>query len=570
MNNIPLIATIKKIADNLLFLKKAYASYKIQILILAGIGFASGLLEGIGVNVLIPLFSLMAGASAEGGNFITKAIENSFSYLKIDFAVKYLLILIAVLFIVKAVLIFLGKYTQNLISTKYNERMRNVLFKETLEAEWRYLMNQKVGYFSTVLMIETQATARLLGTINAVVLAVTTILVYVVTASIISWQATLATFGFGIALIVGSKPFIDGARRAALENLQTVKAAMHFINETTLGAKSIKASLSAPYLEKRAAEYFKKISAFVLRKFVYKSILGSSIQPISVIFIGIIFALLYKLPGFNIGSFVVLVYLIQRIFTYIHELDANVHSMNEDIPYLRSVLKYLEKTKLHKEKSDAYSPFVFNTALELRDVSFAFHEKHPLLTGINVRISKNETVGIIGPSGSGKTTMVDLILRLLEPKTGTILIDGKNIKDISLKEWRRNVSYVSQDIFMANDTILNNIAFYNPFVTEENIKEAARQANIYDFIATLPNGFLTEVGERGLRLSAGQRQRIVIARELVRKPQILILDEATSALDNESERAIQTAIEHLRKDTTVVIVAHRLSTVFNCDTVFVL
>ncbi len=565
-----LIAFIKKVIDTLSFLKKAYAPYKTQILILAGIGFASGLLEGIGVNVLIPLFSLIAGNSAEGSNFITKAIENSFSYLKIDFAVKYLLILIAVLFIIKAILIFLGKYTQNFISTKHSEKMRNVLFKETLEAEWRYLMNQKVGYFSTVLMIETQATARLLGTINAVVLTMTTISVYVAMAMIISWQATLATFGFGIALIIGSKSFIDGARRAALENLQVVKSAMHFINETTIGAKSIKASLSAPFLEQHAAEYFKKISALVLRKFAYKSILGSSIQPISVIFIGAIFALLYKSHGFNIGSFVVLVYLIQRIFTYIHQLDSDIHNINEDIPYLRSVVKYREKTFAHKEKCDASSPFVFNTMFELQDVSFSFHEKRPLLSGVNLCIKKNAMVGIIGPSGSGKTTMVDLMLRLLEPQTGAILIDGKNTRDISLKEWRHNVGYVSQDIYMANDTILNNIAFYNPFVTEEQIKEAARQANIYDFITTLPNGFLTEVGERGVRLSAGQRQRVAIAREFVRKPQILILDEATSALDNESERAIQIAIEELRKDVTVIIVAHRLSTLFNCDTVFTL
>lgn len=564
------VVFVKKIIDTLSFLKKAYSPYKTQILILAIVGFVSGLLEGIGVNALIPFFSLIGGQSMEGTNFITKAIESSFQYLKIDFAIKYLLIFIALLFIIKALLIFAGKYMQNLISTKYNEQTRNILFKETMEAEWPYLMNQKVGYFSTVLMTETQATARLLGTISAVVLTETTLLVYVVLAMIISWKATLVTFGFGIALIAGSKLFIDGARMMTLENLQAVKSITHFVNEVTIGAKSIKASLSSPYLEKRAAEYFENLSKLSLRKFVYKSILGSSIQPISVIFIGVIFALLYKSPGFNIGSFIVLVYLIQRIFTQIYQLDSDIHNVNEGIPYLRSVLKYEEKTRAHKEKSDALSPFIFNTAFELRDVSFAFHKKQPLLTGVNLRINKNEMVGIIGPSGSGKTTMVDLILRLLEPQAGAILIDGKNIRGISLLEWRRNVSYVSQDIYIANDTILNNIAFYNPFVTEEKIKEAARQANIYDFITTLPNGFLTEVGERGLRLSAGQRQRIVIARELVRRPQILILDEATSALDNESERAIQDAIEQLRKNTTVVIVAHRLSTVFNCDTVFAL
>ena len=165
---------------------------------------------------------------------------------------------------------------------------------------------------------------------------------------------------------------------------------------------------------------------------------------------------------------------------------------------------------------------------------------------------------------------MDLILRLFAPTAGEILIDGGNIAEINLKEWRQNIGYVSQDIFLLNDTIANNIKFYNETISEAAIREAARLANIEDFINECPNKFETEIGERGVMLSAGQRQRIIIARILARQPKFLIFDEATSALDNESEAQIQKVLQNLRGKITVLIVAHRLSTVLDADQLLVL
>ena len=179
-------------------------------------------------------------------------------------------------------------------------------------------------------------------------------------------------------------------------------------------------------------------------------------------------------------------------------------------------------------------------------------------------------VGLIGPSGAGKTTIVDLLLRLFRPNSGELLIDGANIDELDKKSWHKNIGYVSQDIFLLNDTIENNIRFYNNALNHKDIVEATRSANIYDFIETLPDKFQTLVGERGIQLSGGQRQRIVLARILARKPSILVLDEATSALDNESEHKIQEAIKGLRGKLTILIVAHRLSTVMHEDKIAVL
>jgi ABC-type multidrug transport system fused ATPase/permease subunit len=179
-------------------------------------------------------------------------------------------------------------------------------------------------------------------------------------------------------------------------------------------------------------------------------------------------------------------------------------------------------------------------------------------------------VGIIGPSGAGKTTLVDLILRLFRPVQGRIFVDGRDVSEVNLEEWRTVIGYVSQDMFLLNDSIENNIRFYNHRLSMAAIEKAAKMANIYDFIVSCPGKFDSVIGDRGIMLSAGQRQRIIIARVLARQPKFLILDEATSALDNEAEKEIQTVIENLKGKITVLVIAHRLSTVINADRLMVL
>ena len=175
-----------------------------------------------------------------------------------------------------------------------------------------------------------------------------------------------------------------------------------------------------------------------------------------------------------------------------------------------------------------------------------------------------------GELGAGKTTLADLILRLFLPSSGEILLDGKNIQNIKLDSWRKNIGYVAQDIFLKNDTIENNIRFYDPDIPEADIVDAAKMAQCSDFINALPKGFKSKVGERGALLSGGQRQRIALARTIARRPQLLILDEATSSIDNQSEILIKKAIETLRGKMTIIIIAHRLSTIMDADKLFYL
>ena len=196
-----------------------------------------------------------------------------------------------------------------------------------------------------------------------------------------------------------------------------------------------------------------------------------------------------------------------------------------------------------------------------------------MLSDISLSIISNTTVGLVGTTGSGKTTVVDIILGLLEPQKGTLEVDEKVINKYNIRAWQSSIGYVPQHIYISDDTIASNIAFgINPEdINQEAVEKASKIANLHEFVINeLPEKYHTSIGERGVRLSGGQRQRIGIARALYHEPKVLVLDEATSALDNLTEEAVMDAINNLGNNITIILIAHRLSTVKNCDTIFLL
>ena len=205
------------------------------------------------------------------------------------------------------------------------------------------------------------------------------------------------------------------------------------------------------------------------------------------------------------------------------------------------------------------------------DVSFRYNDNaHRVLKHINLDIEAGSYIALVGSSGAGKTTLCNLIPRFYEVSGGKILIDGHDIRDMKLKSLRDNIGMVQQDVYLFAGTIYDNIKYGRPEATKEEVIEAAKEANAYDFIMSLPNGFDTDIGQRGIKLSGGQKQRLSIARVFLKNPPILIFDEATSALDNESEKIVQESMEKLAKNRTTLVIAHRLSTIRNAEKILVL
>ena len=222
------------------------------------------------------------------------------------------------------------------------------------------------------------------------------------------------------------------------------------------------------------------------------------------------------------------------------------------------------------EKPDAAVLEDVRGDIEYRDVSFAYNDKEQVLEHLNIRIPAGSTCALVGPSGGGKTTICSLLPRFYDVDGGSILVDGADVRDLTLRSLREAIGIVQQDVYIFAGTVLENIAYGKPGATQEEIEEAAKNANIHDFIMSLDDGYNTYVGERGTRLSGGQKQRIAIARVFLKNPPVLILDEATSALDNESEKHIQEALDRLSHGRTTVVIAHRLSTIRGAEKIIVI
>ena len=559
-----------RIIDAFRLFRQGYRGYKKQIIVLASLGFVSGILEGVGVNAIIPLFSFISDTTVEGTGFISRSIEWFFSALHIPYSLSTILIFIVVLFLIKAAALLWFNYINVIITTDYEQKTREELFRATMEASWPYLLKQKIGYLDQVLITDVTRGTALLRHLTGLILLGTNVLVYAVIALNISFLITTLTLVIGLVLFYIFKPMFYKARVIAREQAEINKEVSHLTSEHMLGAKIVKSSGKESFVIERARHYFERLRETSVRVNFLSSLNNNLVEPVGIIFIVVVFAISYRLPEFSFASFAVIIYLIQKIFSYTQVTQSRVQTISEFIPYLSIIIQYRDEAEKNHEKNTGTKPFLLKKELFFKDISFSYSPDRPAIDKISFSIKTGEMIGLIGPSGAGKTTLVDLILRLFKPGAGLILVDGVSADEISLESWRKKISYVSQEVFLLNDTVANNIRFYNPKLTDKEIMEAAKIANIYDFIMQLPNKMDTVVGERGVLLSGGQRQRVILARAIAAKPELLILDEATSALDNESELLIQKAIENLKGKITVLAIAHRLSTIINSDRLLIL
>jgi len=270
------------------------------------------------------------------------------------------------------------------------------------------------------------------------------------------------------------------------------------------------------------------------------------------------------------GNFVSFITALIMLYTPIKLLGNNAKNMQNALLALERVIKQLDAQPKIKDKPNAKTLKGLNNGIEFKNVKFEYKKNKPVLKGVSFKVQKGETFALVGNSGGGKSTIVNLIPRFYDIKSGNILIDETDVRDFTLKSLRDNISVVFQDNFLFSGTIRENIMLGNLKATEAQLKEAIKDSYLEDFIKSLEKGLDTNIGERGVLLSGGQKQRIGIARAFLKNAPILILDEATSALDNEAEKIVQQAIENLMKDRTVFVIAHRLTTVQNADRIAVI
>ena len=346
------------------------------------------------------------------------------------------------------------------------------------------------------------------------------------------------------------------------------------LEETIAGLRVIKgfnAQVHAEAVFEKHNEGFAPIQKRIYRRTDFASPL-SELLGVTVVMIILVFGgYLVLQPGSTLSAplFITYIALFAMIVNPAKNIGTAISNFRRGVAALDRIYEVLDADEVIENAENPLFINEFKESIEFDNVNFSYGTT-PVLQDINLRIKKGEVVALVGASGAGKSTLVDLLPRFYDVSSGTIKIDGNDIKRIDIEYLRSLFAIVSQEVVLFNDSVANNIAFGLENVQREQIEEAAKTANAYDFVAALSNGFDTAVGDRGLSLSGGQRQRLSIARAVLRNAPILILDEATSAMDTESEKLVQVALDRVMQNRTTLVIAHRLSTIRSADKIVVL
>ena len=399
------------------------------------------------------------------------------------------------------------------------------------------------------------------------------IVAYFITLLFISWQLTLFTLFF-VPIMGWLMGRLGRKLKQKSKKAQSLWSdTMSQVEETLGGLRIIKAFCAEEKMNKR----FDEINSSYRSNLMKVNIRQSSAHPMSEFLGTVMIVIVLWFGGVLVlndatitgPTFIYYLVILYSIINPLKEFSKASYNIPKGLASMERIDKILLAENTIKEVPNPKHIAAFEHQIEFRHVSFRYGEKW-VLRDINLVIPKGKTIAIVGQSGSGKSTLVDLIPRYYDVQDGEVLIDGINVKDLGIHDLRQLIGNVNQEAILFNDSFRNNISFGVEKATQEQIEEAARIANAYDFIVQSEQGFETNIGDRGGRLSGGQRQRVSIARAILKNPPILILDEATSALDTESERLVQDALERLMKTRTTVAIAHRLSTIRNADEICVL
>ncbi len=527
---------------------------------------------GIRVNELMPW---------SWDNIKDVATNNIYYYIQ-EFIIEYsatTALLVIGLFLAFMTLLKTGAY---FLSSAFMIPMRTGIVRDIRNAVYQKITSLPLGFFSEER--KGDIIARMTGDVGEIENSIMTsldmlfknpilIIAYFTTMLVISWQLTLFTllivpFMGWFMGIVGRK-----LKQNSLEAQNLWSDTMSQVEETLGGLRIIKAFCA----EGKMNDRFRKVND-AYRDLVIKvgmrqtlahpmsEFLGTVLIVIVLWFGGVLVLNNMTITGPTFIYYMVILY---SIINPLKEFSKAGYNIPKGLASMERVDKIMQAENNIKEVENPKHIASFEHEIEFRHVSFKYEQRW-ILRDINLVIKKGQTIALVGQSGGGKSTLVDLIPRYYDVQEGEVLIDGVNVKDLGIHDLRQLIGNVNQEAILFNDTFFNNIAFGVNGATKEQVEEAAKIANAYNFIMESEHQFDTSIGDRGGRLSGGQRQRVSIARAILKNPPILILDEATSALDTESERLVQDALERLMKTRTTVAIAHRLSTIKSADVIHVI
>jgi subfamily B ATP-binding cassette protein MsbA len=508
------------------------------------------------------LFPLLSPSAATADDPISRLIHSMLDTIGVEPTPASILPIIVLAFAVKGAFLFAAGAYQYFTSSQITRELRARLVEGTASVEYSHLLGKSSGRLMNTFVYFSKLIPRAVN-----------ILIFAVIIAAMSWAvaALVVAAGLGILLVLRIPSRIS--YEMSQEMTEETGRLSSLLVQTIQGAKYLASTASFRQLTPRILDATRKLARAEYRIGAYHSLAVALAQPLGVALLAGVLYYQAEVAGDLAPAFVLILYL-YRILTEFFSLQAEWQTFNAYTGGLELVRTTASELQLHRERQGTVPYRPLAQAIVLEDVSFSYAEERLALTNVSVRIPKQQTVAFVGESGSGKSTLVDLVTGVLRPQAGRVLWDSVDLAEAELRSYRGRIGYVSQDPVLFDDSVANNISLWSCDEADPacalRIREAARRAHCDRFLDAMPEGYATNLGERGVKLSGGQRQRIAIARELFKSPDLLILDEATSALDSESESVVQESIDELRGQMTIIVIAHRLSTIRNADYIYLL
>ncbi|HIZ89902.1 MAG: lipid A export permease/ATP-binding protein MsbA [Mucispirillum sp.] len=487
----------------------------------------------------------------------------------------YLFILpvaVMIIYVAKSSFLFLQNFLMSYIGNKVIEKLRNETFEKMIHLPVKYYAEESTGALMSRITNDINLVQSSIPTIINMLRAVVTMVGLIGVIIYMNWQLALVAIVLYPIFIYPLSVISRKLRRYSTRGQESMGILTSVLQESFSGIRVVKAFIAENKEQKR----FEEANAVTI-KYANKSVLaGSLASPLTEALGSVGIAAVLFIGGYQVihgtvttGQFFAFLAALIQIYEPVKLFASSNNALQAAIAAGERVFSMLDEKDEVMENTGTKECHAENKDIEFKNVSFIYKDDIYALKNVSFNVKAGSTVAFVGPSGAGKTTMAHLIPRFYDVTDGHILIDNVDIREYDLYSLRHNISIVSQDAFLFNDTISNNIRYSKENATDEEVKDAARAAYADEFIEKFPEKYDTMCGERGVKLSGGQKQRITIARALLKNPAILILDEATSALDTESERVVQKALDNLMKGRTSFVIAHRLSTILNADMIVV-
>lgn len=524
---------------------------------------------GVGLLLIIPLLQLVGfDMQGENSSGITHVISSTFEGFDLQLTLPAVLTIYVLLVGVIASLTFYQSVLTAQIQHGYICHLRDQLFRSLVHTRWQFITQHRLSDFVQSLSGQVQTVGymgmQLLNLLSQSIM----LIIYSTLAFLLSWKLTLLSILCAGGLFLILLPLNRHIFQSGERQLGGNKRIFQMLSEQLACLKMIKSYSS----ETRYANELHRVGQKMEEQHVRITRINALTRMIYTIGAVAAFSLLFYFAtqhlGIPLATLLLLLFIFSRLLPQVSSIHGTLQQLTHQLPHFDDLTQF--SADCAAEQEGRYNPAdiapQIKQAIQLRNIRYCYPGKsEPVLESFNATIGYRQSVALVGPSGTGKSTLADIICGLLQPDSGDILIDQTALDDSNRLAWRNTVSYVTQEVYLFHDTVRNNLKWVHPQASEEDIWQALDSAAAKDFVEQLPQGLDTLIGDRGIRLSGGERQRLALARALLTQPQLLILDEATSALDNENERKIQQALQRLHGQLTIIIIAHRQSTIEHVD-----